>query len=60
MRLQDSTEFSVSEYPYITIRDRPKILTHCGPGIARSGALNTVIQLSYFVSLKIHNKFADD
>jgi hypothetical protein len=26
----------------------------------RSRALNTVIQLLYFVSLKIHNKFADD
>jgi hypothetical protein len=26
----------------------------------RSRALNTVIQLLYFISLKIHNKFADD
>jgi hypothetical protein len=26
----------------------------------RSRALNTVIQLLYFVSLKIHNKFTDD
>jgi hypothetical protein len=26
----------------------------------RSRALNTIIQLLYFVSLKIYNKFADD